>query len=187
MGHELFTSEDHEARVAWLMARPETWSPLSVELPVEAEAGGPYMNLGDGHHRLAAAILLDAEVDVLLRRGSASVAERWCESAAGQWRRPPQGEVFGEGVLPGHAGPLHAHGQGGKLWVEGLTTGVCLARYGSRVWHVDGRDGGPGQHALRTPDMTETAFLQQFCLAADEAHGRDDGVLSRYLEQLVAG
>lgn len=179
MGGDLETLEQHSARVAWLMRQTQTWAPLDGSTALYAE-GAIAFGLADGHHRLAAAILLDRHVDIALSAGAREVAEQLLQATGGEWVEPPQGEVFGEGVFPGRDGVIHAYGMHRKCWVERLATAECLGQFGPQVWRVAEEGDMYARHAVRRESSFED-FLAEFGEVVDQVLGMGDGALSGYL------
>ncbi len=119
MGGELQTIEEHERRVAWLYANPYTWAPVIL---AQVDLSSPSLDMIDGHHRLAAALLRKAELEVLVEGGVRSHVSKLLTARQGEWLVMPETEVFGTGVFPVDGDgqvAVRVYGEGGALLGRG--------------------------------------------------------------------
>lgn len=169
MGSELQAIEEHERRVAWLYANPDTWEPVIV---AQGDLSSPSLEMTDGHHRLAAALLRKAELEVLVEGGMRSHVSKLLSTRQGEWLVVPETEAFGTGVFPVDGDgqvAVRVYGEGGRCWVEDMATGECLARYGHKLWTVGSAVGDmPAASALG-----ETALQRQAAIRAPGTSPRD--------------
>lgn len=195
MGHELDSLSDHERRVAWLYLNAEGWQPVTTEAGVVDEC----VMLSDGHHRLAAALLLAIKLTVEVKIGVRSHITNFLDGAGGQWLNYPSTEVFGVGVFPADASNNHAsvkiYGGNGRCWVEDIMTGECVARYGHKLWTVSTVSAGelpgttddpPKQHRICPEGAPKDEHEKSFTAACQSAFGERNNTLGAYIRDVLA-
>jgi len=191
-GGDLQALDDHERRVAWLMANHGAWSPATIVSVVGEGSSG--FGLLDGHHRFTAALILGTDLDCDLVAGFRSEIEPLLADWGGQWLKRPESEVFGDGVFPQSPGSrrgLRAYGQQGRCWVEDIVTGEVVARYGPRIWTAEaawplqGAGVGQGQAVLNSGDPTE--HRKAFASACSALLQNEESGLPDYILSLIGG
>lgn len=188
-GYELSGITEHEQRVAWLYVHEDTWAPLSLmqmedERGVEDERGGPCLVLGDGHHRLAATLLLGQPVTISVDFGYREEVSDLLHKLGASTVLPATTGLFGRGIFLSQEGTEGVHvytaGTGPRnfrCWLEDTASGECVARHSSQLWHTT--DGGA--HSLRAADTPEDAHVTGFSAACEAMLGNADAGLTRYL------
>lgn len=185
-GGELISMDDHERRVAWLYAHGmDDWTPLLLsQLPLGT--GEPYVQLEDGHHRLSAAMLHQADVRIRFTLGYRHDIGALVDAMQGRTIAPASTPLFGESVF------LTSCGRRGFqvsildvqhvcCWIEDVVDGNCVARYSDRLWEVY----PSGLSSVRSAGMSASDHLADFIASCEGLLGHRDAGFRKYLHHHI--
>lgn len=193
MGDELRTVEDHEARIAWLVqSDSQDWVPLEISAGWREEGDQIPVMLTDGHHRLLSALIRERRIDVNVASGDRDALESVLPELDGEWRFRPDGRLFGHGVFPaselGDGRYVEVSCAPGKVWINEVSQGVSVARYGARLWNVEPFPlaNDSGYLAEIRAGGGEALHFKRFLDACEASLGIDKASLARYCRESAA-
>lgn len=178
MGHDLVSQDDHERRMAYFLCHKAT-HPLTGKTSVYRS--GVDFALEDGHHRLFAAIMSGSKVAIHLTWGSLTSARFAIAATHGAWLSRPDKELIGEQLFFAYPADQRivlevTQAHDGRVWINTVNTGECVARYNQRLWSVVPHDQLHSDHLFEKKESgdDDNGFFERFIQTFIEEYRVDD-------------
>lgn len=191
MGDALTTVADHEARIAWLVQSDDNdWTPLALSAGWREEGERVTAMLYDGHHRLLSTRIRERRITVEVVSGDRQGVDAMMDALDGEWLFCPQDRLFGRGVFPAPAlGEEHyveVSCAPDKIWINEVSQGVSVARYGTRLWNIEpfplANESG---YVAEIRSGGEALHRERFLKACETRLGVDKDRLARYCREVL--